>query len=143
MPDPGTDVDGFRFMPPSLKVLEFVKEGDCLVSAASHVVSMGGYNTLSAILSYQKPSLIVPRITPRKEQAIRANRLAELGHVHTIHPDDLSSAGIATWLNDTKATNAKPLTPTSPVNMQGLHCICQRIHDEFPAVKFSQQVESA
>lgn len=125
---------------PSLKVLEFVKEGDCLVSTASHVVSMGGYNTLSAILSHQKPSLIVPRITPRKEQSIRANRLAELGHVQTIHPDDLSATGIATWLN---GTMDKPFEPASPVDMQGLNCICERIHDEFPAVKFSRQVESA
>lgn len=125
---------------PSLNVLEFVKEGDCLVSAASHVISMGGYNTLSAILSHQKPSLIVPRITPRKEQSIRANRLAEMGHVQTIHPDDLSSDAIAAWLD---GTNGKPAKPARPLDMQGLHCICERIHEEFPAVKFSQQVESA
>ena len=125
---------------PGLQVVEFVKEGDCLIGAATHVVSMGGYNTLSAILSYRKPALIVPRVTPRKEQSIRADRLAELGHVQTIHPDDLSSSGIATWLD---ATNGSPVQPTNPVDLQGLNSICERIHDQFPAVKFSKQVESA
>ena len=125
---------------PRLRVLEFVEEGDRLVSAASHVVSMGGYNTLSAILSHQKPALIVPRITPRTEQSIRANRLAEMGYVQTINPNGLSSDQIATWLNETSANS---IQPASPIDMRGLQCICEQIHVEFPAVKFSKQSESA
>ena len=102
---------------PSLETIEFVNEGDVLVQQASHVVSMGGYNTLSAILSYQKPALIVPRVTPRKEQLIRANRLAELGFVDAIHPDDLTPDSIVRWLRE---ADRGPAKPTTKINMQGL-----------------------
>ena len=42
------------------------------MATADLVVSMGGYNTLSEVLSQQKLSLIIPRQHPRKEQLIRA-----------------------------------------------------------------------
>jgi predicted glycosyltransferase len=117
---------------PSLQVLEFFNEGDYLVQAASHVVSMGGYNTLSAILSHGKKALIVPRVTPRKEQMIRADRLALLGHVQTIHPDKLSDNSIAQWLSE---SNGKCNAPASPLDIQGLVRICEQIHQEFPTVR--------
>ena len=41
---------------------------------ADCVVSMGGYNTMCEIVSARRPSLILPRSTPRQEQAIRARR---------------------------------------------------------------------
>ena len=40
---------------------------------------MCGYNTFCEILSFDKPSLIVPRTEPRMEQYIRATRAQELG----------------------------------------------------------------
>lgn len=40
---------------------------------------MGGYNTFCEILSLDKPALIVPRKSPRLEQAIRASCAARLG----------------------------------------------------------------
>ncbi|WP_246545953.1 glycosyltransferase family protein [Ancylobacter defluvii] len=50
-----------------------------LMSRASAVVAMGGYNTFCEILSFDKPGLLVPRSRPRLEQTIRAARAAELG----------------------------------------------------------------
>jgi len=47
---------------------------------------MGGYNTFCEILSFDKPALIVPRITPREEQLIRARRAAELGVIDMLLP---------------------------------------------------------
>ena len=118
---------------PGLDVIEFVSEGDYLVKNASHVVSMGGYNTLAAILSYQKPALIVPRVSPRQEQAIRANRLAELGYVQTIHPDELSSEAIVDWLD---GPSSPPPWSDNSVDMQGLHRVCEAIHADFPKSEF-------
>ena len=58
-----------------------------LVSSAIGVIGMGGYNTFCEILSFDKPSLIVPRTVPRLEQYIRASRAEELGLV-TVLVDD-------------------------------------------------------
>jgi predicted glycosyltransferase len=51
---------------------------------------MGGYNTTVELLAARKSALIVPRVEPRVEQLIRAERLADLGLVEMIHPDDLA-----------------------------------------------------
>ena len=125
---------------PSLEVIDFVSEGDLLIRQASHVVSMGGYNTLSAILTYQKPALIVPRVKPRKEQLIRANRLAELGYVDALHPDDLSASAIADWLTRTPAST--PLN-CQPLEMSGLQRICDSIGQLFPQSKRSPEVSQS
>ncbi|MGG5258222.1 glycosyltransferase family protein [Phycicoccus avicenniae] len=61
---------------------------DCtdLYEAASASVQMGGYNsTYEAIVSGLRP-LLVPRRAPRREQAIRAGRLACLGLADVLDP---------------------------------------------------------
>jgi predicted glycosyltransferase len=58
-----------------------------LLLRALGVVAMGGYNTFCEILSFGKPSLIVPRTTPRQEQFLRAARAEQLGLVRML-PDD-------------------------------------------------------
>lgn len=52
---------------------------ESLYANAAGVIAMGGYNTFCEILSFDKPSLIVPRTVPRLEQFIRASRAHELG----------------------------------------------------------------
>lgn len=74
------------------RVLEFRADMERLIARAGAVVSMGGYNTTTELLSAGKPALIVPRVEPRVEQLIRARRLAALGLVEMIHPDDLTPA---------------------------------------------------
>ena len=73
-----------------VRVLEFRTDMERLISAAGAVVSMGGYNTTVELLAAGKPAVIVPRVEPRLEQLIRAERLSALGLVETIHPDDLT-----------------------------------------------------
>jgi len=60
------------------------------IEAADVVVSMGGYNTMCEILSLSKQAVIVPRVKPRLEQWIRCRRLAELGLVRVVHPDEMT-----------------------------------------------------
>jgi predicted glycosyltransferase len=55
-----------------------------LMVEAAGIVAMGGYNTFCEILSFDKPSLIVPRIHPRLEQYIRAQRAESLGLVRML-----------------------------------------------------------
>jgi predicted glycosyltransferase len=71
---------------PKLRTITFDARLEYLMARAAAVVAMGGYNTFCEVLSFDKPTLIVPRTTPRLEQSIRARRAAELGLV-SILPD--------------------------------------------------------
>ena len=62
-----------------VEMITFDAQMETLVESAAGVVAMGGYNTFCEILSFNKPSLIVPRTAPRLEQYIRAARAQELG----------------------------------------------------------------
>jgi predicted glycosyltransferase len=72
---------------PKVEALTFEAQLESLMSAASGVVAMGGYNTFCEILSFDRKALIVPRMVPRLEQFIRASRAQELGLVSML-PDD-------------------------------------------------------
>lgn len=80
------------------KVIEFLPEPTDLLERADQVIAMGGYNTVSEILSFEKPALIVPRVEPRQEQLIRARRMQKLGLVDVLHPQDLKPATLSAWL---------------------------------------------
>jgi predicted glycosyltransferase len=83
---------------PELTVVDFVPEPAALVRDASAVIAMGGYNTVAEVLSFDKRALIVPRVRPRAEQRIRAERLAGRGLLDMLHPDDLSPGALGRWL---------------------------------------------
>jgi len=73
---------------PGLQLLEYTDEMPDLLEAADFVVSMGGYNTTCELACAGARALIVPRTFPRKEQLVRAKRLAARGVV-----DYLPSSG--------------------------------------------------
>jgi predicted glycosyltransferase len=83
---------------PCRRVVSLVREPTRLVRRADRVVTMGGYNTVYEVLSFEKPALIVPRLKPRQEQLIRAERLHALGLVDMLHPEALSAAALSSWL---------------------------------------------
>lgn len=100
-----------------LRVLGFVRAADALIGLADQVVAMGGYNTSCEILACRKRALIVPRVRPRREQLIRAQRLAELGAVDLLAPHLLTPAALSAWLA------AGPRAPDElavPIDLQGL-----------------------
>src|SRR5262249_37304053 len=102
---------------PRLRVLRFVTDTDLLLERADRVVAMGGYNTVCEVLSYDKPALIVPRVHPRQEQSIRAERFRELGLLEVLHPGRLSPAALSAWL----AQPPRPRPPTrSRIRLDGL-----------------------
>lgn len=83
---------------PELTVVDFVREPIALMQGASQIVSMGGYNTVCEVLSLGRPALIVPRVRPRREQLIRAERLAAAGLAAMLHPDDLTPEALGRWM---------------------------------------------
>jgi predicted glycosyltransferase len=93
---------------PRLHVVPFVRDTGALLGRADRVIAMGGYNTVCEVLSYEKPALIVPRVQPRREQLIRAERLRDLGLLDLLHPEDVSPRALTEWL-------AQDLPPRRPV----------------------------
>src|SRR5438270_11098807 len=67
--------------------ITFHKQLETLVSKATGVVAMGGYNTFCEVISLDKRALIVPRTAPRLEQHIRASRAAQIGLVAMLSDD--------------------------------------------------------
>src|SRR5262249_6257319 len=82
-----------------LRVLEFIDEPAPLIQRADRVIAMGGYNTRCKVLSIRKQPLIVPRVSPKIEQWIRAERFREHGLIDVLHPDKLSPDTLSAWLN--------------------------------------------
>lgn len=83
-----------------VRLLKFITDPCPLLRRADRVIAMGGYNTVCEILAFRKRALIVPRVEPRTEQLIRAERFAGLGLLDRLHPDRLSPAALGDWLAD-------------------------------------------
>lgn len=90
-----------------LVIRDFVTNTIELIGQAEAVVSMGGYNTVCEVLTEDVPGLIVPRVRPRQEQLVRADRLSDLGLVDSMHPDDVTPERLAGWL-DSAVTTSRP-----------------------------------
>jgi predicted glycosyltransferase len=101
---------------PRLRVLRFVPDPAPLLNRADCVVAMGGYNTVCELLSFQKRALIVPRISPRVEQWIRADRFHRLGLLDVLHPDQVNPMALARWLFRKRESG---LQRTGAVRMDG------------------------
>lgn len=102
--------------PSQIHVLDLISEPRALLSRADSVITMGGYNSICEVVSHDKRALIIPRTAPRREQLIRARRLAELGLVEWLHPEKLSPAAISEWLRTPPARSRV----RCEMDMQGL-----------------------
>jgi len=76
----------------NVEVIVFHTRIEQLMARAQAVVAMGGYNTFCEVLTLDKPTLIVPRMVPRKEQYLRAEKASKLGLVRMLI--DPQEAGI-------------------------------------------------
>ncbi len=73
-----------------LDVASFVTDLPRRLAASNVIVSMAGYNTVCEILASGRPAVLVPRVTPRQEQLLRARRWARSGRTLLLAPDELS-----------------------------------------------------
>lgn len=80
-----------------LVMVDFMREPIALMAGAARIVAMGGYNTICEVLSLGRPALIVPRVMPRAEQLLRAERLVAHGLVTMLHPDALGPVALGAW----------------------------------------------
>jgi len=83
---------------PDLHVVDFSPHTAGMIERASRLVTMGGYNTVCESLGCCTPMLIVPREWPRREQAIRAERLQAFGLCDVLPLSQLSPDAVRAWL---------------------------------------------
>lgn len=105
---------------PAIEVLDFVSNAEAFTADAKAVVSMAGYNSVCEMLALKAPTLLVPRTSPRLEQLIRAQRLAELGFVDMLLPRDLSASSLTGWLS---AAVDRHVQPRGTIDLKGLQHI--------------------
>lgn len=98
------------------------------LDAADAVVSMGGYNTLTEILSLDKRTVVVPRISPSQEQLIRAERFMRNGLIRAIHPDHLQPK---TLMQAVIAQLENRVTPSLELDFNGLPNIANQLSNLF------------
>ena len=120
---PGETLERLRCLAtdnPRMRVIDSLPEPGILLDRAESVIAMGGYNTVCEVLSYRKRALIVPRVHPRLEQMIRAERLHDRGLVDLLRPEELSAPALTKWLS---AGSGRPERPRRPVDLGGLERI--------------------
>lgn len=106
-----------RMAPDNVSVLDFVDNPGDFVSGAAAVVSMAGYNSTVELLATDRPVLAVPRSTPRAEQLIRAQRLADLGYVDVLPPEELTRNRLSEWVSH--AVNESSSADRSALDLGG------------------------
>ncbi|HLS14976.1 MAG TPA: glycosyltransferase [Beutenbergiaceae bacterium] len=108
---------------PELSVHTFRDDIEHWYAGASAIVSMGGYNTVCEALAAERPLLVVPRVTPRAEQLVRARGLQERGALDVCHPDDLDSESLTSWFARTMAAGNEPGHRRHGLDLNGLRRI--------------------
>ncbi|MBB3914729.1 MULTISPECIES: glycosyltransferase family protein [Rhizobium] len=110
-----------------IEVIEFDNHMEELIDGATGVVAMGGYNTYCEILSFDKPALIVPRVKPREEQLLRAQRASELGLVDMLLPEQSVDPTIMAEALKRLPSRLPPSKSGSNMHLEGLDHISQTV----------------
>jgi len=109
-----------------LEVVDFVADLAPRVAGAGAAVTMGGYNTVCEMLAHRIPTLVVPRVRPRLEQLVRAERLAELGLLDVLHPDDATPDSISGWLHGVGGRRVPP--GEAQIDIDGIVAVPRLLH---------------
>ncbi len=117
MPEAQCDSLRARAARPDVFFTAFSNHMTSLFAAADVVVTMGGYNSVTEILSLGRRAVVVPRVVPRTEQLIRAERLAARRLVRLVHPDTLPAGGLIAAVVEELARAAVP--PPWPIAFDG------------------------
>ena len=88
---------------------EFVTDLSPYIKASDLVISMAGYNSVTEILRYGSKALLVPRVSPRQEQLLRATLLSERKLVNFIPLSQLNQENLSVALISQLKQKEKPL----------------------------------
>ena len=111
----------------TIQVIPFVPDALRLARRAQGIVSMGGYNSVCEILASRRPGLVIPRVYPRQEQRIRAERMAERGLLDWLHPDALTGEALSHWMATPPERRARPARPVDFGGLRRLPLFAQAL----------------
>jgi predicted glycosyltransferase len=106
-----------------IEVLTFDAHLEVLMERAVGVVAMAGYNTFCEILSLDKRAILVPRVLPRREQVMRAQRAASLELAHMLDPEGPHEPQIMTAALRNLLDQPAPSERHAPEMLNGLSVI--------------------
>lgn len=107
------------------KVLGTYEAIPSLMNAADLLITMGSYNTMMDAVRFGRPTLVIPRDGPSREQQIRAQIFSDLGFVHAVKPSSsLTREELATAIEKAASESSNP--PFS-LEMGGLSQVMQII----------------
>lgn len=116
--------DQAKFLP-RVHLLEFTNELLGYIATSNLVICMGGYNTVTEVLSQSKRAIVVPRTHPGHEQLLRAERFHELGLLHCIHPDRLNPSTLSQAI--AQELQYEHLSGAACLDLQGLPRVAEVI----------------
>ncbi len=114
-----------------ITILNFRPGIESLIIGAAGLITMGGYNTFCEILSFDKPSLLFPRVSPRKEQLIRCQQAEKLGILKFLNPKTATVEQFAGYIKSFDKLT-KPSNGFLPGMLEGMDIISQRMLDLLP-----------
>ncbi|HUY60602.1 MAG TPA: glycosyltransferase [Candidatus Dormibacteraeota bacterium] len=123
---------------PRARALEFVSDLAATITGASAVVTMGGYNTLCELVRSGVPTVVVPRVQPRREQAIRAQLFAGRGLVQVVEPGRDLAARLEPALSAALAAGRRA-TPAD-LDLDGLPRLAGILEEEAARSRLARQV---
>jgi predicted glycosyltransferase len=103
--------------------LDFEPCMNCRIREADMIVCMGGYNTLCEVTAQGKPALVIPRIRPRLEQKMRAQRWQERGLLRMVPESEFSPAGLAAM---TMSMLTESWKPSERLQLDGLEHVMEQ-----------------
>jgi predicted glycosyltransferase len=130
----GPDVDRLREMDPGpdINIVEMVTDLPSHLAAADAVVCMGGYNTMCEVLAMAAPAVVVPRVTPRQEQLMRASRFAARGLVRMVDPATFGPEVLADELRRATQEGSRAHEALETISHKGIYEAAHRLDDLIP-----------
>lgn len=86
-------------------IVRSVPDALALFRRAEAVVGMGGYNTVTELMSTTTPALVVPRENRRQEQRLRAQLLSARGAIETMRTADATTEALSAWFARSAGTS--------------------------------------
>jgi predicted glycosyltransferase len=119
-----------------VSIIPMVDDVPTYLAAADAAVCMGGYNTSCELLALGVPAVIVPRVKPRREQQMRAERLAARGLVGWLHPGDVADGALAELIEQTSARPRAELTVgLDAIRRHGIHTAARHLAELLPPAR--------
>ncbi len=101
----------------NIETIVFDARIEHFIAKAAGIVAMGGYNTFCEILTHDRPTLLVPRMQPRREQVIRAEGAEKRGLIRMLIDPEEAGTGARNPHDMAAALSALPDQNTPSVHL--------------------------